>query len=267
MKGIISSLTFGAGLYFFLQCKWLQITKYEIESEVIPKEFHGYKIVHISDLHDCYYGSNDKNYLIDKISSLNPDIVMATGDFFDRNSRYKNAYLILKKLSEKYPVFFITGSHDYACDKFDIMKKRLTKVTFLSNQTVFLSKGTGHIAVTGINDRGKFKSDMEFEDVLKRLNQENKFNILLSHRPDLFDVYEQYGYEMILSGHVHGGIIRFPGGKGLVSYDEGLFPQYSEGIHVKNNSALIINRGIGWHTTFTKINNRPEIGLITLLHK
>lgn len=109
MKGIISSLTIGAGLYFFLQCKWLQITKYEIESEVIPKEFHGYKIVHISDLHDCYYGSNDKNYLIDKISSLTPDIVMATGDFFDRNSRYKNAYLILKNCQKNIRYSLLQG--------------------------------------------------------------------------------------------------------------------------------------------------------------
>lgn len=99
---------------------------------------------------------------------------------------------------------------------------------------------------------------------LKDLMDENQYTILLSHRPELFNVYAAHSIDLILSGHAHGGQVRLPFVGGLVAPNQGLFPKYDEGIYEIGPSKMVVSRGLGNSIFPVRINNRPELVVITL---
>lgn len=99
---------------------------------------------------------------------------------------------------------------------------------------------------------------------LKRLSDDSVFQILLSHRPELFDLYADKNIDLIFSGHAHGGQFRIPCVGGLVAPDQGLFPEYTSGAYTQNQSTLIVSRGLGNSIIPIRIFNRPEIVLVIL---
>ena len=255
-----------AGAYFFIQCKGIETTYYDIINSNIPKEFDDFKIVQLSDLHNCYFGPINNNYLINKIDKIKPDLIVITGDFFDDN-KYENSKNILKKLSEKYKIIFTPGGHEYWVPEYDLIKKELTEfgIVFLENKRIEIEVDESSIYITGLLDPTFYNNNLELANkILLKYESDDKFHILLSHRPDLFKDYTNKKFDLTLTGHAHGGQIRFAN-QGMYAPNQGLFPKYTSGIHTKNNKHMIVNRGIGWHSLFVKINNRPEI-TVCILH-
>ena len=100
---------------------------------------------------------------------------------------------------------------------------------------------------------------------LQKLTSENSsYTILLSHRPELFDVYAESGLDLVLSGHAHGGQFRLPFIGGLVAPNQGFFPKYDAGVYTEENTHMIVSRGIGNSILPFRFNNRPEVVLINL---
>ena len=97
----------------------------------------------------------------------------------------------------------------------------------------------------------------------------NKINysILLSHRPCLFDVYKEKKLDLVLTGHAHGGQIRLPLVGGLYAPNQGILPKYTSGIINASNTNMIVSRGIGNSTFPFRVNNKPELVIITLKNK
>ena len=95
----------------------------------------------------------------------------------------------------------------------------------------------------------------------------DKYNILLSHRPELFDTYVEKKIDLILTGHAHGGQIRIPFIGGIVAPNQGFFPKYTSGVIEKNKTTMVVSRGIGNSIIPFRINNRPELVVITLYNK
>ena len=108
-----------------------------------------------------------------------------------------------------------------------------------------------------LTDERKQKYIKYMKTKLKDLDKD-KFNILIAHDPENFELYEKLGVDLIFSGHVHGGLIRF-GKLCLLSPRRKFFPKYSYGKYKLNTTTLITSSGIGNATIPIRMFNQPEI--------
>lgn len=256
------------------------IRKYEISSR---KCTHDLRILQISDLHDKSYGVYNKR-LKDKINKLEPDMIFMTGDIMtaDRHrSRNVNADDLVTYLASIYPVYFSMGNHEDKMknrpDRFGYVYKkaeelyRRSGVRILDNESVLLDEYG--IRVSGLNIKRKYYkrrgNDMPAADDIAELvgaADNVNMNILLAHNPLYFDTYAEWGADLVLSGHVHGGIIRVPGLGGMLSPDCTFFPKYDGGRFDINGSAMIVSRGLGTHSLPIRVFDPGELVCIDV-HK
>lgn len=270
-------------LYIKYNVNTLEVTKYVVENKKVPKEFDGYNIVQISDLHSKLFGENNKK-LIQKIKSLNPDIVVVTGDLIDgENNNYNVALDFMKEISKLYRVYYIIGNHEQKSlikkykDEYKEYFNKLHQIDFvnLDNNKVEIVKGESNINLYGLtvpyscykylfDNQETTSIDINFlEEKLGKVDRE-QFNILLAHTPFYFDEYEKWGADLTLCGHVHGGIVRLPLVGGLLSPDRKFFPKYDLGEYIKNKSTMIVSKGLGGSKVLIRVNCKPEIVNIKL---
>lgn len=270
-------------LYIKYNVNTLEVTKYVVENKKVPKEFDGYNIVQISDLHSKLFGENNKK-LIQKIKSLNPDIVVVTGDLIDgENNNYNVALDFMKEISKLYRVYYIIGNHEQKSlikkykDEYKDYFNKLHQIDFvnLDNNKVEIVKGDSNINLYGLtvpyscykylfDNQETTSIDIDFlEEKLGKVDRE-QFNILLAHTPFYFDEYEKWGADLTLCGHVHGGIVRLPIVGGLLSPDRKFFPKYDLGKYIKNKSTMIVSKGLGGSKVLIRVNCKPEIVNIKL---
>ena len=270
-------------LYIKYNVNTLEVTKYVVENKKVTKEFDGYNIVQISDLHSKLFGENNKK-LIQKIKSLNPDIVVVTGDLIDgENNNYNVALDFMKEISKLYRVYYIIGNHEQKSlikkykDEYKDYFNKLHQIDFvnLDNNKVEIVKGDSNINLYGLtvpyscykylfDNQETTSIDIDFlEEKLGKVDRE-QFNILLAHTPFYFDEYEKWGADLTLCGHVHGGIVRLPLVGGLLSPDRKFFPKYDLGEYIKNKSTMIVSKGLGGSKVLIRVNCKPEIVNIKL---
>lgn len=260
-----------------LFCAWQNndiVTTYiDYSNTKIPHEFDGYRIAHISDLHNKQFGKNQER-LLKKIRAVSPDIIVVTGDLIDRR-RYDldTAMIFIEGAMKIAPVYYVSGNHEAWSGDYENISRKLLScgVQILDDKKVKLKKGEAEIEILGLSDPDFLTSGyMEgtnsstLEQHLMRLSDDSVFQILLSHRPELFDIYANQNIDLIFSGHAHGGQFRIPFVGGLVAPDQGLFPKYTSGAYTQNRSTLIVSRGLGNSIIPIRIFNRPEIVVVTL---
>lgn len=261
---------------------WIDTTKYTISSKKVPKSFDGYKILQLSDLHSRSFGKNSKK-LLSKIEEENPDIIVLTGDMVNsKDTDFSSFYELIKSLSTSYTVYYIPGNHEQRLplNTYNSLISTLLQnnVKVLTNKTEYIIKNSDFITLHGFNlpllyynNRLKDESHKELttNTITQSIgsSQENTFNILLSHNPLYFKTYKNWGADLTLSGHMHGGIIHLPIIGGLLSPERTLFSQYSAGKYTFEESTLIVNRGLGNGTINLRVFNNPEISVITLKSK
>lgn len=101
--------------------------------------------------------------------------------------------------------------------------------------------------------------------VLDNLMDDNDgYTILLSHRPELFTTYTASGVDLVFTGHAHGGQFRIPFVGGLVAPNQGFFPEYDAGLYTAETTNMVVSRGVGNSIIPLRINNRPELIVVTL---
>lgn len=258
------------------QNKNLKVTKSSLNFNTLPPGFDNFKIAQVSDIHCNKVGSSDLIF-INKIKKFSPDIIVITGDLLDSyNNDMDIAYNILCQLSVISQCYFVSGNHELRLpEEYEKLKEILNKlnITNLNNSSVLLEKNSDIINLAGIEDYNYFKDEdnlnhrANFNKTLKDLYSESHFNILLSHRPEKFPLYVENEYNLIFSGHAHGGQWRIPFIGGIFSPSQGFFPKYTSGKYVQNNSTLIVSRGLGNSSFPIRINNRIELVLVTLKRK
>lgn len=251
-------------LYVLITNDIVLVTKYFINSSKIPKSFENYKILQISDFH-----SNSRliNKTVKKIKRENPDIIVITGDLIDRYETFDNVTKFLNLINNICPIYYVSGNHEIYYKRFAKLKKLLIKlkVNVLENKSISLKINNDVINLIGINDISYNKKDIV--KVISNLLQENKYNILLSHRPEIFKKYVDSQVDLVFTGHAHGGQFRIPFIGGLYAPGQGLFPKYTSGIYEKENTKMIVNRALGDSGITIRINNMREIVLVTLKSK
>ncbi|MEQ6389701.1 metallophosphoesterase [Bacillaceae bacterium S4-13-58] len=245
----------------------------------MPEEFDGFKIVQLSDLHNKEFGEGNKR-LVNKINKIKPDIIVITGDMLNNSQDIPNngevLIELLENLNNNYPTYYVTGEHEeglYYEDRNKYQKEGTKEayeeklsnlgVTILNDEKTTIVEQDAKINLYGLKEH--LSGDIQIE---KRLGvtSENEVNILLSHRPFYFDEYVDLGADIVFSGDTHGGMINLPFIGGIVS-TEGFFPEYDGGLFHKENSIMVVSRGLGNNPVPLRINNRPEVVEIILKSK
>lgn len=246
--------------------KALEINTYHIESEEISESFDSFTIAQVSDLHNTEIGKNNEK-LVSKLKSTDPDIIVVTGDLIDsRNTDVDIAVEFMKKALEIAPCYYVNGNHEArVINEYEILKSQLLSlgVTILDNDIIEIEKNSEKINLAGINDP-VFYADIVrpnlTETTIRNVKGNSEyFTVLLSHRPELFDVYVENDIDLVFSGHAHGGQFRLPLIGGLYAPNQGAFPKYDSGLFRENDTNMIVSRGIGNSLFPFRFNNRPEI--------
>lgn len=271
---VITSLLILCNLYFYYENTKLSISNYNIVNEKIPSSFNNFKIIQISDLHNTKY-KKLTDQLVKKIEYEKPNIIVLTGDLIDSNkTNIDIAIQFIKKIKNIAPIYFVSGNHESSISEncYNELKEKLTEnqVIILDDKIDTLKVSNSEINLIGINDPqmthiGYFTESEIIENELNSIEYDNsKYSILLSHRPELFNNYVEKNIDLVLSGHAHGGQIRIPFIGGVVAPNQGLFPKYTNGKFEQNKTVMIVSRGIGNSILPYRINNRPELVIITL---
>ncbi len=266
-------LLFGWALY---ENKVLQVTEYEIDCSSHP-ELAGFTIVQISDLHNEEFGEGQKK-LLNMVSECNPDMIAITGDFIDcRHPNVDIAMEFIEGALDIAPVYYIPGNHErWVSKEYKNLCQRMEDagVHLMTDIQEPLLYNNNEIVCMGIKDPDFY--DAAESDTKKILTKEvitefeyteEDFTLLLSHRPELFDIYTEAGIDLILTGHAHGGQFRFPFIGGLAAPNQGLFPKYDAGVFSENDTNMVVSRGIGNSIIPLRFNNPPEIVVIKLTAK
>ena len=251
----------------------LEIYKYNVKSEDIPSEFDNFRIVQISDLHNAEFGENNEKLLL-MLKQADADTIAITGDMIDsRNTGVDVAISFAQKAVNIAPVYYVNGNHESrVLGEYEKLKQGLTDagVTILENSSADITIGDETITLIGINDptfRMELVDDAMEQNIAHQLvsviPDNDNYKVLLAHRPEYFDVYAG-NVDLVLSGHAHGGQFRIPFIGGLVAPGQGFFPEYYEGSHIKENTEMIVSRGIGNSIIPFRINNKPEIAVAEL---
>lgn len=241
-------------LFVWLNNCWLCTSRYDVNMQVAS----GVKIVHLSDLHGKCFGRKNVR-LISKIVAENPDFIVVTGDIIHkyRERDISAALELTSSLSGIAPVLFVSGNHEMRNKGYRFFRKDLAEAgaTVLDNSTVKICG----LTVAGLNC-SSLKNDVVF-DITP--NCQNK--ILLAHMPQFIDRYASAGYDLVLSGHAHGGQWRIPFTDiGFYSPGQGLFPKLTSGVHGRGNTKMIISRGLGNSQCPLRLFNRPEVVVINI---
>ena len=251
----------------------LELNTYTISGSKLPQSFDGYRIAHVSDLHNTEMGK-DNEKLLAMLRDADPDMIAITGDLIDsRNTDIEVALKFVREAIKIAPCYYVTGNHEARVNEYGELKAGMETagVTVLEDVRTEISMEGATITLIGVNDPS-YQTDYLFGDSETVLNtkleelhtEDGEFTVLLSHRPELFDAYTDHGIDLVLSGHAHGGQFRLPFIGGLVAPNQGFFPEYDAGIYTEGNTNMLVSRGIGNSLLPFRINNRPEMILIEL---
>ncbi len=256
----------------------LAIRHYSVDAHDIT---HPIKIALITDLHSCSYGK-EQTELLDAIDHEAPDVILLGGDIFDDELEDDNTAVFLEGIGKKYPCYYVTGNHEYWSGAADFAKKMMILeacgIMRLDGKTAAIEVNGSRIMICGVDDPYAFAYNDGFTEhpgssFTKQLaevagqTQEDVYTILLTHRPELIDIYTQYSFDLVLAGHAHGGQWRIPGIlNGLFAPNQGLFPKYAGGSYELNGTRMIVSRGLAKESTrIPRWYNRPEVVIVELL--
>lgn len=255
---------------------WLQSTTIEVESARLPASFDGYRIVQVSDLHGHRFGRNQSR-LVKAVREAHPDLIAVTGDLTSWGRwNAEDVEGLARQLRDIAPVYFITGNHDhYARDLPKLLSLlEAVGVKVLAGTSMEIARGSESITIAGIQDpryfrrsEGEYEATIQWKSALAALRatiEPQKFSLLLSHRPEFLADYERLGFDLVLSGHAHGGQVRLPVVGALYTPDQGWFPPFASGVHRRGETALVVSRGLGNSKFPIRVLNRPELVVVRL---
>lgn len=258
-----------------------KVTEYTIETEKITKDM---TFAVLADLHNYQYGAKNEK-LLRKIREIRPDAVISAGDMIEAGENAKGTketVRFLSRVAEEFPFYYGMGNHERKFvqepDKYQKVRKEFfeemeeTGLSMMDNESRILPDKK--VKITGLNLEKKYFRKVKLCPVdAAHINKlvgkadENYFHILLAHNPDQMEAYAEWGADLVLSGHVHGGMIVIPGLGGLISPQLTLFPKYDGGEYRIGKTIMLLSRGIGNHTVHVRIFNRAELLSVHLKKK
>ncbi|MDE6597857.1 MAG: metallophosphoesterase [Clostridia bacterium] len=242
-------------LFIWFNNSCLKTTKYKIEVEGVPENL---RIVHLSDLHGKSFSRGNAS-LIKKIVGAKPDFIAITGDIIHKYRQKDKdvAVALVASLKEVAPVIYCSGNHEMRGIAYRFLRKDLSEAgaTVLDD----CSADVCGYSVTGLNC-ASLKNDTIF-----KITPQSDIKILLAHEPHFFEKYAEAGYDLVMCGHAHGGQWRIPfTGRGVYAPGQGFMPKYTQGVHKKGKTHMVVSRGLGNSRFPLRLFNRPELVIIDI---
>lgn len=287
---ILAALAVVTAAEIYRELHTFKVTKYSIESEKFPAGGETVKIVFLSDLHNREYGKGNEN-LYQALRTERPDLILIGGDMLVGKDRvsYEPALKFVQKLPAICPVYYANGNHEqrmkenpkeysYSYADYKTMLEE-SGVVFLENETETVRIGQTTLEICAVElpletYRKMKKANVTSQDIgnlagdqagsQDRGAPQAAYRILLAHNPAYMNAYKAWGADLILSGHLHGGIVRIPGLGGVISPQAFLFPRYSGELTLEGDQTVIVSRGLGTHTIHLRLFNTPELVSISL---
>ena len=254
---------------------------FKVKHYVIQSEKWGFesaRIALISDLHGNMLGEHQE-LLMKALLDAKVDLCLVAGDMICRRSResFQNSYKLLEQMTQYFPVYYAPGNHEswhhltlhsryYATYE---EKLRDLGVVFLYNESVGMKVKDTRIRITGLElpllyFKKPFARWLKPEDLkeLIGVHEEECFDILLAHHPRFGNTYFEWGADLILSGHYHGGVFRFSENGGLISPQYHLLPRYCCGFFARGQQSMIVSPGLGDHSMPLRIHNPWELVIL-----
>jgi len=250
----------------------LVVKKYIITSDKL-KAGESIRIVLIADLHSHIYGKG-QNRIVSLIKKQNPDIIALAGDIADDEVPIEGTEQFLEGLRGFAPIYYVTGNHEFWSRDIKNIKDTIGKygVIILENEYREVRVKNMEIIVGGIDDpdvaryeKTGFDLKREMDNNFLELTDKSGFKILLAHRPELIEVYKNYSFDLVLSGHSHGGQARIPFIlNGVFSPNQGWFPEYAGGEYRHDSLTHIVSRGVSFNPRLPRIFNPPEVVVVDI---
>lgn len=281
LRWVVALLALAAAgwIWFQWQCWGVSATHTDVALSGLPARFDGFKIVHLSDLHGHEYGEDSGN-LLAMVAKEKPDLIVITGDLIDQEGQLAMIPALAKGLAAIAPSYYVTGNHEWKLGTGTVkeLKGLLAQcgVTVLSNQYELLERNGARVVLAGVDDPNGYADQMTPKELRAQIENEapGLFTLLLAHRNEHFKKYAEAGYDFVMSGHGHGGIVRLPFAGGLVGSGWKFFPEWTSGLYTLGDSTLFVSRGLGNNTENLyngmvpikgfRIFNRPELAVVTL---
>lgn len=246
--------------------------KIRIYTEKTSKVTENVRLVLITDLHSTQYDEN-QSALIFEIDGIKPDVLLLGGDIYDDVRSNENSKIFIKDMVNKYPCYYVSGNHEYWSYKIRKFKEEIQSfgVTVLEGEGENISVNSQSILLCGVDDpdcnRTEYGEERDWYKELYSCNNmvnKNQYSILLSHRPERVDDYKKTSFDLVLSGHAHGGQFRIPFVlNGLYAPHQGFFPKYAGGEYDLGENKMIVSRGL-MITYIPRIFNPPEIVVVDI---
>lgn len=251
----------------------LTVRAYQVQTAKVAEKI---RIVLLTDLHSTVHGDGQSK-LIAKIREQAPDLILLSGDIADDKVPMEGTELLLEAIGEEYPCFYVTGNHEFLSGRAEEIKNMFRDygVTVLegTGETVTVRDQT--LLVCGVDDPDGFRTffgqtiSPGWEDQLaacEALLDGVHFSVLLSHRPERVEAYEASDFDLVVSGHAHGGQVRIPGLlNGLLAPHQGFFPKYAGGQYHLGSADLVVSRGLSITPRLPRVFNPPEVVVIDIL--
>ncbi len=231
------------------------------------------RIVLITDLHSQIYGENQSK-LISLIKKQKPDIIALVGDIADDQEPIDGTKQFLSGIRGLAPTYYVSGNHEFWSNDIKSIKEIIRKynVTILENSYEQIRVKNSNIIIGGVDDpevSNYEKPDFNWQEEMYKTFSEFKdkpyFKILLAHRPELIEIYKENTFDLVLSGHSHGGQVRIPLLlNGLFAPNQGWFPKYAGGEYKHDSFSHIVSRGLSYNPRLPRIFNPPEVVVIDI---
>ncbi len=229
------------------------------------------RIVLITDLHSHIYGENQSK-LVSLIEKQKPDIIALAGDIADDVVPIEGTKQFLSGIKGMAPIFYVSGNHEYWSNDIKNIKALFKRynVNVLENNYQNISIRNSNLIICGVEDPEVIRYENtnsnyieEFKNSFSELRDKPQYKILLAHRPELIELYKESGFDLVLSGHAHGGQVRIPFIiNGLFAPNQGWFPKYAGGKHQHESLVHIVSRGLSYNPRLPRIFNPPEVVVI-----
>lgn len=252
------------------------LREYRVTDKRIRKKV---RAVVLADLHNKRYGKGNER-LLEAIRSQEPDYILIAGDLLTAKPRknFSPAIQILGELSKDYPIYYGNGNHEHRlklypktygnmAEKYGQALEKLGIKPLVNSHVLLAESG---LAIYGAEIGKEFfrrfwvrKMPANYlSDILGQAGKE-MYTVLLAHNPDYFPQYAAWGADLVLSGHVHGGVARVPFlDRGIISPGLRLFPKYDGGVYHEGKTTMVLSRGLGMHTVYVRLFNPAELWVV-----
>lgn len=276
---IIIAIAMLTGVFCYYQNNKIVITNIKLKQKINNKV----RIAQISDLHSKEFGKNN-DILYKKIIEQKPDIIVATGDLIDSSMKKLDEIIeFCSSINKDIPMYYILGNNEMRCSRVSeiVEKLKKNKICVLENEIESIEVKGNKINILGLAEKRIDEGELFYskvnsrygteniEKIFSRLERLDGIKIVLSHYPENFEyveegAYSKYNFDIMFSGHAHGGQFILPGIGGIFAPGQGLFPKYYKGVYGEKNK-LIVSRGLGNSGFPLRLFNRPDLVIIDLI--